>query len=105
MVRLLVEEARHALPPPHDAQCERDAGPVPSTSNAGALPRIGSVRRPHSVIQAAPLAVAPSQDGCLSSLPLQLIQMLPAHLLDHLVQFGRALAEPDQRFLADLVVT
>lgn len=32
MVRLLVEEARHALPLPNPAQCKRDARPISSTS-------------------------------------------------------------------------
>ncbi|MEI9418793.1 hypothetical protein, partial [Mesorhizobium sp. Cs1321R2N1] len=47
-VRLLVEEARHALPLPEDAQCERDARPVTATSTAGALPRSGFVLRPQT---------------------------------------------------------
>ena len=42
-VRLLVEEARHALPLPNHPQCERDDRPVSSTSTAGALPRSGFV--------------------------------------------------------------
>ncbi|TAN11191.1 MAG: hypothetical protein EPN45_06060 [Rhizobiaceae bacterium] len=37
--------ARHALPPPTNAQRERDDRPVTSTSTAGALPRSGSSNR------------------------------------------------------------
>ncbi|TIM66945.1 MAG: hypothetical protein E5Y60_18880, partial [Mesorhizobium sp.] len=48
MVRLLVEEARHALPPPNDAQCGRDDRSLISTSTAGALPRSGFVLRPEA---------------------------------------------------------
>ncbi|WP_292506705.1 hypothetical protein, partial [Mesorhizobium sp.] len=48
MVRLLVEEARHALPPPNNAQCRRDDRSPISTSIAGALPRSGFVLRPQS---------------------------------------------------------
>ncbi len=48
MVRLLVEEARHALPQPNHAQCSRDGRFVTLYLTAGALPRSGFVRRPPS---------------------------------------------------------
>jgi len=50
MVRLLVEEARHALLQPNDAQRERDDRFLISTSTAGALPRSGSFYGPNAVI-------------------------------------------------------
>jgi hypothetical protein len=46
MVRLLVEEARHALPLPDDVQFRRQLQFGPSTSTADALPRSGFVPRP-----------------------------------------------------------
>lgn len=48
MVRLLIEEARDALPLPNYPQCERDDRLLISTSTAGALPRSGFVQRPQS---------------------------------------------------------
>ncbi|QKC77887.1 hypothetical protein EB233_22280 [Mesorhizobium erdmanii] len=46
MVRLLVEEARDALPLPNPAQRGRDDRSLLSNSTAGALPRSGFVLRP-----------------------------------------------------------
>jgi hypothetical protein len=56
MVRLLVEEARHALPLTDDAQCERDDRPITSTSTAGASRAAGSFFGP----EAAVISDAPS---------------------------------------------
>ena len=55
MIELLVEEARHALPPPHDAQCRCDARPVPSTSTPGAPP----AQRVRSTAPLLPVCNAP----------------------------------------------
>lgn len=44
--RLLVEEGRHTLPLPGDAQGEHDDRIMTTTSTAGALPRRGFVLRP-----------------------------------------------------------
>lgn len=46
MVRLLVEEACDALPPPNDAQCGRGNRIVTSTSPRAPIPRSGFVLRP-----------------------------------------------------------
>jgi hypothetical protein len=59
MVRLLVEEARHALPLPDDPQRKRDARPVPSTSTAGAHPAQRVVLRP---LAEGPLRMIRSKD-------------------------------------------
>lgn len=48
MVRLLVEEARDALPLPNHPQCERDVRLVISTSPHAPIPRSGFVQRPIS---------------------------------------------------------
>ncbi|MER8786196.1 hypothetical protein NKH60_34610, partial [Mesorhizobium sp. M1006] len=45
MVRLLVEEARDALPPPNHPQCERDVRLVIFTSHHAPVPRSGSSNR------------------------------------------------------------
>lgn len=50
MVRLLVEEARDALPLPNLAQRGRNDRFLISTSTARALPRSGFVQRPQTVI-------------------------------------------------------
>lgn len=46
MVRLLVEEARDALPLQSHPQCERDVRLVTSTSPHAPIPRSGFVLRP-----------------------------------------------------------
>ncbi|RWA99921.1 MAG: hypothetical protein EOQ33_21870 [Mesorhizobium sp.] len=53
MVRLLVEEARNALPLPNYPQCERDVRFVISTSPHAPIPRSGFVLRPQSCQSAA----------------------------------------------------
>jgi hypothetical protein len=50
MVRLLVEEACDALPPPDDAQCGRGSRFVAPTSPSAPIPRSGFVLRPITVI-------------------------------------------------------
>jgi hypothetical protein len=52
MVRLLVEEARDALPLPNPAQRGRDDRFLLSTSTASALPRSGFVPRPKMTMNA-----------------------------------------------------
>ncbi|TPM07358.1 MULTISPECIES: hypothetical protein [unclassified Mesorhizobium] len=47
MVRLLVEEARDALPLPNRPQCRRNVRFVISTSSRAPIPRSGFVLRPH----------------------------------------------------------